>query len=91
MTRRTLTLVATLSAIVATLWLATGSAATQEGPAKPPTTATEFPLWDFPRTADGQPDIQGMWIPDEWGRPLETPEPPPETRAPRRERRRPSV
>lgn len=84
MTRRTLTLVAVSSAIVATLWLATGSAATQETSPAPPATAVEFPLWDFPRTADGQPDIQGMWIPDEWGRPLETPEPPPETRAPRR-------
>ena len=59
-----------MTAMLSAFWLATGAAATQEGPAA-------APPWDFPTTADGQPDIQGMWIPDEWGRPLEMPEPRP--------------
>ena len=77
MTRQMHILVAALAATVATLWLPTGSVFTQE-PSSPPEAATGSEPWDFPQTADGQPDIQGMWIPADWGRPLETPMPPPE-------------
>ena len=80
MTRRMHVLVATLAtsaAIGATLWLPTGSVFTQEPPESPSPAEIGEP-WDFPQTADGQPDIQGMWIPADWGRPLETPLPSPE-------------
>ena len=87
MTRRTrpaLGLAAALAAIAVTLWLASGSVSTQPRPAPPaPADAAPEP-WDAPRTTDGQPDIQGMWIPDEWGRPLETPAPRPADRPPAR-------
>ena len=84
MTRRTLGLAATLPAIAATLWLATGSVFTQPRPASPARGDAGPAPWDAPRTADGQPDLQGMWIPDEWGRPLETPAPRPADRPPAR-------
>lgn len=70
MTRRTLMIMVALVAV----WLATDTVSTQE-------TLESAPTWDFPTTADGQPDMQGMWIPDEWGRPLETRAPPSPARA----------
>ena len=79
MTRRMHMIIATLTAIVATLWLPTGSVFTQE-PSESPSPAEIGQPWSFPQTADGQPDIQGMWIASDWGRPLETPAPRPATR-----------
>ena len=81
MTRRMHITVATLSAIVATLWIATGSVFTQEPSSSPPQAETSTESWNVPRTADGQPDIQGMWVPGDLGRPLETPPPRPATRS----------
>ena len=70
-------LIATLPAIVAAVWLATGSVFTQEPPASASGATVDAEPWSFPKTADGQPDIQGMWIASDWGRPLETPAPAP--------------
>ena len=89
MTRRMHILIATFLAIVATLWLPTDSVFTQERSTSPPQ-AEASPSWSFPQTADGQPDIQGMWIAADWGRPLETPAPVPAVRPPAR-RREPST
>jgi hypothetical protein len=62
---------------IATLWLATSSVVTQEGSESAPKAkpvARNAKKWTPPATPDGQPDIQGMWIADDWGRPLETPD-----------------
>ena len=83
-TRSSLGIAAAVLAAVATLWLAADSVSTQPRPAEPAREVPESEPWDAPRTADGQPDIQGMWIADEWGRPLEPPAPPPAPRAPAR-------
>ena len=81
MTRRMHITVATLPVIVATLWIATGAVFTQEPSSSPPQAETSTESWNFPQTVDGQPDIQGMWVPGDLGRPLETPAPSPATRS----------
>src|SRR5262249_14565188 len=35
----------------------------------------ERPSWKVAKTADGQPDISGMWVAGVWLQPLETPAP----------------
>ena len=62
------------AAIGATLWLLAVSVFTQEMSELPVKSELAQP-WDFPQTVDGQPDIQGMWIAADWGRPLEAPAP----------------
>jgi hypothetical protein len=55
--------------------LATGSGVAQEGSTSASGAKPAGTPWSPPRTPDGQPDIQGMWIAGDWGRPLETPAP----------------
>jgi hypothetical protein len=68
-------LLAALLATAAAVWASTSAVSTQERPAPAPAANTAAQPWSFPRTPDGQPDIQGMWNPGDWGRPLETPTP----------------
>src|SRR5258708_7699532 len=77
MTRRTLGLLTALVATAAAHWVSTSSVSTQERPTSAPAANTAAQTWSLPRTPDGQPDIQGMWNPGDWGRPLETPAPEP--------------
>ncbi len=51
MTRRLHITVASLSAIVATLWIATGSVFAQEPSSSPPQAETSTESWNFPKTA----------------------------------------
>src|SRR5688572_2987931 len=75
MTRRMIGLLAAFVATVVTLGVSAGSVVTQERPGSATAASTAAQSWNVPRTADGQPDIQGMWNPGDWGRPLETPAP----------------
>ena len=75
MTRRMVALSATVVTTVAILVPAAVSALAQERPATATASGTADKPWSPPRTPDGQPDIQGMWNPGDWGRPLETPVP----------------
>ena len=75
MTPRMLAVGAAFATAVAMLWPAGASVRAQERPASATASSTADKPWNPPRTPDGQPDIQGMWNPGDWGRPLETPAP----------------
>lgn len=75
MTRCMLNSMGGLVTAAAMLWPAMGSLNAQGGaapaPAAKPVASAAAKNWVPPRTPDGQPDIQGMWIADDWGKPLE--------------------
>ena len=70
MTRRMLRLITRSSRLPRALSV-NGSVSTQERATSAPAANPAAQPWSLPRTPDGQTDIQGMWNPGDWGRPLE--------------------
>src|SRR5688572_12040406 len=80
MRRRFIRPLGTAMAAAAVLWSAARAIDAQEnkGAVAIAAAVEASKKWNPPRTSDGQPDIQGMYIADDWGKPLETPAPRPQ-------------